>query len=64
MQGQYMYKRNNEAPSCNHFCGGKAMSITYCECVFVALGTQHARRIRHIVICGLPGSTILSHIIS
>jgi len=63
-----MYKRNTEAPSCNHFCGGKAISITYCVCVcvcvFVALGIQDARRIRHIDIYGLPGSTILSHIIS
>lgn len=59
-----MYKRNTEAPSCSHFCGGKAMRVTYREYLFVALGTQHARRIRHIVIYGLPASTIYSHIIS
>jgi hypothetical protein len=28
------------------------ITITYIEGVFVALGTQHGMRIRHIVICG------------
>jgi hypothetical protein len=47
-----------------HCCSGNAMSITYCECVFVALGILHEMRMRYIVICGLPGYTNISHIIS
>jgi hypothetical protein len=56
-------KPNTEAPSCNHCCSGKAVNIIYSECVFVALVIQHVMRMRHIVICGLPGSTVLSHIL-
>jgi hypothetical protein len=40
------------------------MSITQSECVFVALGIQHAMRIRHIVMCGLPRTALFFHIIS
>jgi len=40
------------------------MSIIQSECVSVALGIQHAMRMRHIVICDLPLSTIFFHIIS
>jgi hypothetical protein len=42
----------------------KSRSITYSECVSVALGIQHAMRVRHIVICGPSGYTIFFHIIS
>jgi len=59
-----MYKRKIEARSHNHFCHGKAISITYSECVSVAFVVQHAKRVRHIVICGLSGAIIFVHIIS
>jgi len=34
---KYMDKFNTEARSCNHCCSGKAVSITYSECVSVVL---------------------------
>jgi hypothetical protein len=36
-------------------------SATYSESVFVAFGIQHAIRMPHIVICGLPGCTVCFH---
>jgi len=30
----------------------------------VALGIQNAKRVRHVIICSLPGSTVFFHIIS
>ena len=39
---------------------GKAISITYSECAFVAFGIQHATHKHHIIICGLSGSKYLS----
>jgi hypothetical protein len=46
----------------NHYCSGKTTSITYSECVSVALGIQHGMRMRHIVICELSGCTIFFYI--
>ena len=42
----------------------KKKKITYSECVFVDLGIQNIMCMRHIVICGLSGSTVFLHIIS
>ena len=43
-------QRNIEVRSCNNCCSGKAVSIAYSECVFLALGIQHAMRMRRIIL--------------
>ena len=65
---QCTYKCNVEARSRNHSCRGKAISITYSECVFVsvALVTQHAKRMRRIILSSVaclavPYFPTLSH---
>jgi hypothetical protein len=55
---QCKYKVKRETPSCNRGCLGKSINITFSESVFLALGILHSIRMRHTVICGLPGSTI------
>ena len=40
------------------------MSITYCACVFVALGIQHEMRRRHNVICDLSRCKVFFHFIA
>ena len=51
-------ERNIEARSRNHCCSGKAISITYSVFMLVALVTQDATCMRHIIVCGLPRCTI------
>ena len=46
---QRTYKRNTEEERTSNNCyHRKAISITYSECVFVALVIQHAMRLRRI----------------
>ena len=40
--------RNIGASECNQCCSRKATTITYSECMFVALGIQHKMRMRHV----------------
>jgi hypothetical protein len=58
-------KHDTEARALDYCCSRKAVSITYSDCVVVALGILHGMRMRHIAICGLTSSTIyfptLSH---
>jgi hypothetical protein len=59
----YVY-RNIQVRSCNNWCSGKGIGITYSKCASVALVIQHEMRIRRVVIRGLTRSTIFFHIIS
>ena len=47
---QCTYERNIKVNSHDHGCRGKALSITYYECVPVALGIQLEMRVRRITI--------------
>jgi hypothetical protein len=61
---QFTYKCKIKALSRKNVCRGKAMIITNSVCVFVDFVIQHAKRMRPIwctVICGLSGSSTLSH---
>jgi hypothetical protein len=55
-----------EARSRNHYFSGKAISVTYSECVSVSLVIQHARRILRIILSSVdclapPYFSTLSH---
>jgi hypothetical protein len=43
-----MYECNTKAISHNHCCRAKAGTITYSDCLSVALLIQHSKRMRHL----------------
>jgi hypothetical protein len=60
------YKRNIEKRSRKHCCCGKAISITYSGCMFVALVIQHAKFLPHIILLStaclaVPKFSTLTH---
>jgi len=61
-----VYERNIEASSRKHCCRRKAISITYSQCLSVALFIQHAMLMSHIsllpaVCLDVPYFTTLSY---
>ena len=63
---QYTKQRNTETCSWKHCCRRKALSITYSECVFVALVIQQAMGMRSVILSSVasPAVPYFFHIIS
>jgi hypothetical protein len=62
MTRQAMYvKHNHKVCLFNHCCKGRVVSITYSECMSVALIIQHAMCTHCNVIGGLPSCTEFFH---
>jgi hypothetical protein len=57
-EGQRTYNHNINARSRNHCCRVKAISITYSQCVSVALVIQHAKRMRRIILSSVACLTV------
>ena len=49
-----------EAHLCNHYCRGKATTVTYSECLSVTLGIQHAMRARVFSFVACPAVSYFS----
>jgi hypothetical protein len=55
---QYTYRPNIQARSRKHCCRGKAIRITYSECVSVALVIHHSQRMRRIILSSVSSLTL------
>ena len=65
IQDRNAVQRKPEALPVNHFCRGKATSITYSECVCsLSYPAYNEREPYYIAICGLCDPTVLYHTIS
>jgi len=56
---QCTYKCSTKAHSCNHCCHGKAIKITYSECVSVALVIQQAKHTGCIILSSVVCPALL-----
>ena len=66
MEYRFTYKSVIDVKSCIICGSGKAISITYSECVSVSLVIQHAKCMQGILLLSVTslGSTIFFYIIS
>jgi nitrogenase molybdenum-iron protein alpha/beta subunit len=51
-------QHNTEERLCNNCCHGKTISITYSECMSVALVIQHAKHMCHIILSPVACQTL------
>jgi hypothetical protein len=52
-------QRDIEVRLCSHCCSGKAITVTYSECVFVTLVIQHAMSMRRILVPPVASPALL-----
>ena len=52
-------KCNIEAHSCNHCCNGKAVKITYSDCLSVAFSIQHVKRMLLVILSAVACLAVL-----
>ena len=48
--GKLRYERNSETRSHNNFCCGKAIRVTYFDCLSIALVIVHAKLMGRIIL--------------